>query len=156
MRRRSRLLTFTAAVALAAAGLAIAAPTHASAAGPTVLCANGVVDGVTICATGELQVVPVGGSGANLTFACAAYVQSPVLDTNVDCYALGADGTTKVWAANVWAPGVAAATAGSSGAQIVPLQTYKLCLSAEYVNLNGQRGSGSNGLSTLSGCISTP
>jgi hypothetical protein len=75
-----------------------------------------------------------------------------VLDTNVDCYAKGADGTT-IWATNVWAPGDAAATAGDSGATVVPLQQYQLCISGEYVDLQGQRGSGSNGLATLSGCI---
>jgi hypothetical protein len=91
-----------------------------------------------------------------LAFTCAAFTQSPVLDTDVDCYALGADGTTQVWAPNVWAPGAAAATTGQSGATVVPLQQYKLCLSAEYIDLNGQRGSGSNNLATLTGCISTP
>lgn len=150
MRRRSRLLSMIVASGLAVGAFTAMSTGRVLAAVPNEICATGF-DGVTICATGALQIVPVGGTGANVTFTCSAYTNAPVLDTNVDCSASGS-GTT-VSARNVWAPGDAAATAGDSGATIVPLQPYQLCIKAEYVNLQGQRGSGSNDLATLTGCI---
>jgi len=151
MRTRVRFLAVVGAAALTAAGGCAASTARAQTALPNTICASGV-GAVTICGTGALQLVPVGGMGATVVFSCTAFTEFPVLDTNTDCYARGADGT-RISATNVWAPGDAAATAGSSGARVVPLQQYQLCISGEYVDLNGERGSGSNGLATLTGCI---
>jgi hypothetical protein len=152
---RKRLFAIAAGLGVVASALGVTAAPSALADNP--LCVMPMVGSTqyTFCGTGVVQVVPIGSNEANVEMACTTFVENTVLDTEANCWAQGTDGTRINHDPVVWFPGSVAVAQGSEPVT-VPLQTYQLCFSSDFIDLNGNRASGSNTGAVLVGCIAAP